>query len=198
MPDLALPAVNRDGTVALADYRGRSPLLIGLMRGLHCPFCRRQIHQLDSIHDALAAAGVESVIIVNTTLGRARLYFGYRQVRSLLLADPDAASHRAFGVPEADTTAEAFARVRVNPTGELPAPLPPLEANAALNRRDGFELTPDDDAIFARHGAQLAAHFLVDREGVVRRRWAEGERSLDDIGRFPSNAEFLAAARELR
>ena len=34
-PDFALPAVNREGQVSLADYRGRSPVLIGLFRGLH-------------------------------------------------------------------------------------------------------------------------------------------------------------------
>ena len=34
-PDFALPAVNREGQVSLADYRGRSPVLIALVRGLH-------------------------------------------------------------------------------------------------------------------------------------------------------------------
>ena len=31
----ALPAVNREGQVSLHDYRGRSPVLVGLFRGLH-------------------------------------------------------------------------------------------------------------------------------------------------------------------
>ena len=34
-PDFALPAVNREGQVSLDDYRGRSPVLVGLFRGLH-------------------------------------------------------------------------------------------------------------------------------------------------------------------
>ena len=34
-PNFALPAVNREGKVSLDDYRGRSPLLLGLFRGLH-------------------------------------------------------------------------------------------------------------------------------------------------------------------
>ena len=34
-PDFVLSTVNREGQVALADYRDRSPLLIGLFRGLH-------------------------------------------------------------------------------------------------------------------------------------------------------------------
>ena len=34
-PAFTLPAVNREGQVSLADYRGRTPVLIGLFRGLH-------------------------------------------------------------------------------------------------------------------------------------------------------------------
>ena len=34
-PHFALPAVNRDGQVSLDDYHGRSPVLVGLFRGLH-------------------------------------------------------------------------------------------------------------------------------------------------------------------
>ena len=34
-PDFALPAVNREGQISLDDYRGRSPVLVGLFRGLH-------------------------------------------------------------------------------------------------------------------------------------------------------------------
>ncbi len=34
-PAFRLPAVNREGQVSLDDYRGRSPVLVGLFRGLH-------------------------------------------------------------------------------------------------------------------------------------------------------------------
>lgn len=34
-PDFTLPAANREGSVSLADYRGRSPLLLALYRGLY-------------------------------------------------------------------------------------------------------------------------------------------------------------------
>ena len=34
-PDFTLPAATREGTVSLADYRGRSPLLLALYRGLY-------------------------------------------------------------------------------------------------------------------------------------------------------------------
>ena len=43
--------------------------------------------------------GVETMAVVNTPLERARLYFRYRPTRVLLAADPEAATHRLFGVP---------------------------------------------------------------------------------------------------
>ncbi|OGL20675.1 MAG: hypothetical protein A3K12_04675 [Candidatus Rokubacteria bacterium RIFCSPLOWO2_12_FULL_71_19] len=52
-PDFSLPSVNRDGVVGLADYRGRTPVFLGLYRGLHCPFCRRHLAQLDLTREKL-------------------------------------------------------------------------------------------------------------------------------------------------
>ena len=40
-PNIVLDAITRQGKIALDDFRGQSPILVGLFRGLHCPFCRR-------------------------------------------------------------------------------------------------------------------------------------------------------------
>ena len=34
-PDFTLASANREGTVSLADYRGRSPVLLAMYRGLY-------------------------------------------------------------------------------------------------------------------------------------------------------------------
>jgi hypothetical protein len=81
--------------------------------------------------------------VVNTPRERAALYFRSHPTRVLLLADPDARTHRLFGLPSV-VPDEAFAAVRSNPTGELPGPLHPMEANAVLNAQDGFALTAPD------------------------------------------------------
>jgi peroxiredoxin len=70
-PQFSLPAINREGVVSDADYRGRA-LMIGFFRGLHCPFCRRQIAQLGAAQPSLAALGVETVAVINTPVERAR------------------------------------------------------------------------------------------------------------------------------
>lgn len=208
-PAFRLPAVNREGTVSLEDYLGRSPLLVGLFRGLHCPFCRRQVVQLGTTQEKLRAVGVETLAIVNTPLERARLYFGYRPARVLLAADPEAATHRAFGLPAPEIvqgpaaqwpwrmSMEQFRAERINPTGELPAPLDGFEANAALNRKDGFQLTEVDEQVLAAHGTQLAGHFLIDRAGVIRWAQIEAARRIGDIGKWPTDEEILGAVGAL-
>lgn len=209
-PSFVLPAINRDGTVSLDDYRGRSPVLVGLFRGLHCPFCRRQLVQLGTTQEKLRQLGVEVLAVVNTPVERARLYFGYRPSRVLLAADPEAATHRAFGVPAFEVveddgavqwpwrmTIPRFKAALINPTGELPSPRDGFEANAALNEMDGFTPTEVDAQIVAAHGTQLAGHFLVDRLGVIRWAHVEAGARPEDIGRFPSDEEILAAARAL-
>jgi peroxiredoxin len=206
-PGFSLPAVNREGMVSLADFRGRA-LMIGFFRGLHCPFCRRQIAQLGAAQPGLAALGVDTVAVINTPLERARLYFRYRPTPVTLLSDPDCASHAAFGIPRIEflepgappgrwprTRMEEFAAARVDPTGELGTPTQPMEANAVLNRKDGFEPAPEDQAIFERHGTQFAGQFLIGSDGLVRWGWTEAAHSADEIGRFPGVADMLAIAR---
>jgi len=210
-PGFALPAVNREGQVSLDDYRGRSPVLIAMFRGLHCPFCRRQLVQLGTTQDKLRAMGVETMAVVNTPLERARLYFKYRPARVLLTADPEAATHRSFGVPAGvlvENESEAsWARgkvtmgqlqaVRINPTGELPTAENPFVAMEILNKQEGFELTEIDQQIAAAHGLQLGGHFLIDRNGIVRWRYIEAADRIEDLSKFPSDEEILAAARGL-
>ena len=210
-PDFALPAVNREGQVSLDDYRGRRPVLIGLFRGLHCPFCRRQLVQLGTTQEKLLALGVETMAVVNTPLERARLYFNYRPARVLLAADPEAATHRAFRVPagvivekeseaswaKGTITMGQLQATRINPTGELPEPQNPFVAGETLNKKDGFEMTEVDGQIAAAHGTQMTGHFLLDRDGVVRWRYIEAAEGIEGLSKFPGDDEIVAAARGL-
>jgi len=197
-PGFTLAAANREGTASLSDFLPKSAVLLGLFRGLHCPFCRRQIFQLGAIQPALAELGVQPVAILNAHPDRARLYFRYHPTPVVVLADPEARTHRGFAVPAFELdgeVAEALATTRINPTGELAEPLPPLEANVVLNARDGFELTEADAAIFQANPAQLAGHFLIDRDGIIRWARVEAEQGVAEIGQFPTPAEILGAAR---
>jgi peroxiredoxin len=210
-PAFALPAANLEGMVSLANLRDR-PFLIGFFRGLHCPFCRRQVVQLAGLQPALRAAGVETLAVINTPVERARLYFRHRPTPVTLLCDPDCRTHRAFGVPRIEFLPDGsserpewpsrasmaqFEAARINPTGELPEPTQPMAANPVLNTKDGFELDEDDNAIFANHGTQLVGHFLVDAAGIVRWAHIEARDGPNSLCIFPTAAQIIAAAGSL-
>ena len=141
-PDFTLPTVPEEGFVSLADYRGKSPVLLAMFRGIYCPFCRRNMAQLALTTGAkLQAEGVETLGIIGSSLEHARRYFRYHPIRLPLAADPEVVTHRAYGLPKPPRTPERIQllqSVRINPTGELSEPLPLFEASDALDRLEGF------------------------------------------------------------
>lgn len=213
-PDFALPAVNREGDVSLADYRSRKPVLVALFRGLHCPFCRRQIVRLSATQAMLAGEGVETIAVVNTPLERARQYFQYRPTRVLLAADPDVRTHRAFGLfeprvlpddadpkdvrwPETITIARFAERTTLS-RPEVPEAVNAFVAMEMLNQQDGFVATEADQRIAEVHGFLGSGHFLIDAEGIIRWAAIEAPEREADVCQFPGDDELVAAARAIR
>jgi peroxiredoxin len=200
-PDFTLPAVDRQETVSLADYRGKSPVFLALFIGLWCPFCRRSIAQMGPIESKLKTLGVQSLGVVATPPENARLYFKFRPTRLRMAADPHMATHRAYGLPKPAATPEMMQEmgaVRINPTGELPEPLPIPEAAAAIGRLDGYAGTETDQTDMSQQWPQLKGQFMIDRDGIVQ--WANIEcatEGLAGVGKFPTEEEVLAAARTL-
>ena len=214
-PDFELPAVNREGRVSLADYRGK-PVFVALFRGLHCAFCRRHLALLSGTQEKLAKEGVETVAVVNTQPERARQYFQYRPTRVVLAADPEVQTHRAFGLPAFDivpdetdpaqlqwpqnTTMQQLTQTSTTVDGELPKPMNLFEASETLNARDHFETMPADEESYARHPGQLCGQFLIDASGTIRWSFVEapdGPNQIWPFGVSPSDEEILAAARQV-
>jgi peroxiredoxin len=208
-PNVVLDAVTRDGKVSLDDFRGHKPLLVGLYRGLHCPFCRRHIAALAQLDPALREMGVESLVVVNTPTERARLYFRYHPMPTLLAAsDPERTSHRAFGLSNLEFTEnetewprkvgmDVVRSMRVDAPGELPEPMNPVAASDFLNKLDGYEMTLADQQVSATGHGQLVGYFLFDRLGIVR--WTYTE--VPEEGRFmftaPTPDEVMSAASNI-
>lgn len=199
-PDFTLPALDGSGTVSLADYRGKSSLFLALFVGLWCPFCRRSIAQMAAAGPHLQTLGIETLGIVATELENARLYFKFRPSRLRIATDPELSTHRAYGVPKPISTPDlmaALAETRVNPTGELPEPLPVRQAAEALARLDGYVENPTDHADMERQWPQLKGQFLIDADGLVRWTHIECSDGLASLGKFPSTQEIVAAAETL-
>jgi len=208
-PNVVLDAITRDGKIALEDFRGQSPILVGLYRGLHCPFCRRHIAAQAQLDAALHEKGVESLTVVNTPIERARLYFRYHPLPNLLAAsDPERISHRAFGLPNLEFTENetewphkvgmnVVMSMQVDMPGELPGPMNRPAAAEYLNNKDGYEITEADQRMAATGQGQLFGQFLLDREGVVRWSFTEVPEGGHRMFAAPSPQELMSAASQM-
>jgi peroxiredoxin len=208
-PNVVLDAITHEGKIAIDDFRGRKPVLVGLFRGLQCPFCRRQIATMAQLKVALNEKGVESLTVVNTPIERARLYFRYHPLPNLLAAaDPERVSHRAFGLPNPDFTEneddwphkismQTMMSMRVDIPDELPEPMNPMAASEYLQQADGYEMTEDDNRMAATAMGQLVGEFLIDRDGVVRWSFTEVAGGGSNMFRAPTPEEVMSAASKV-
>jgi peroxiredoxin len=208
-PNFVLDAITQEGKIAIDDFRGQKAVLVGLYRGLHCPFCRRHIAALSQLGPALREQGVESLTVVNTPIERARLYFRYHPMPALLAAsDPERTSHRAFGLPNLEFTESETAwpykismattmTMQVEMPNELPEPMNPVAALEFLNKKDAYEVTEADQQMMATGLGQLVGQFLLDRQGIVR--WSFTE--VPEGGRYmfgaPNADELMSAASQV-
>jgi peroxiredoxin len=188
-PDFDLPAADHEGSVSLSECYRRGPVLLLLLRGLYCAFCRRQISQLRSTCDLLQGAGISMLGVVIASAERSRLYFRFRgQPCCPMVAVPDRSLHRAYGLaarrrtpelmaPFNQRAAEILREMNIDDGGD------PL---MALHYHGGWEDTPEDEVEFKRP-LQAIGYYLIDRQGVIR--WAS-------VGEMPPDlpgAESLLA-----
>ena len=208
-PNIVLDAITRQGKIALEDFRGQSPILVGLFRGLHCPFCRRHLAAQAQLDAALRGKGVESLAVVNTPIERARLYFRYHPMPNLLAAsDPERISHRAFGLPTLEFTEsetnwphkvgmDVVMSMQVDMPGELSGPMNRLAAADLLNKKDGYDITEADQRMMATGEGQLFGQFLLDREGIVRWSFTEVPEGGHRMFGAPNPQELMSAASQV-
>lgn len=208
-PSLVLEAITRDGRIAIDDFRGRKPLLIGLFRGLHCPFCRRHLATQAQLDKVLREKGVESLAVVNTPLDRARLYFRFHPMPDLLAAsDPARESHRAFGLPTLEFAEgktewpvkigmDDVMSMRIEMPGELPEPMNPVEGGDFLNKKDAYEITEADEEMMVAGNGQLFGQFLLDRDGVIRWTFTEVPEGGRRMFGKPDPEELISVAEQV-
>jgi peroxiredoxin len=204
-PNFSVPAITRDGDIRLADYQGQQPLLLGLFRGVYCPFCRRQMAMLDGVGQELAKHGFDTLAIVTTPVERAKRYFRYRPTKMKLGSNPDMSVHQSFGLPASQITKEPmqwprtinleeFSKVRVNPFGELDKQVSVEEAGKILDAKDNFIFEKEDDEDAAATWNQLCGLFLLDKSANVRWSHVEAADSPDGFASYADKREILDAA----
>jgi peroxiredoxin len=182
-PDFDLPAADRDERISLSDYYRRGPVLLLLLRGLYCSFCRRHISQLRSTCDLLQGAGIAMLGVVIASAERSRLYFRYGHSPCFpVAAAPDRSIHRAYGLPAVVRTPEMMA-AGIQRAAEL---LREMNIDSGgdpfntMHHYDGWVDTAEDDAEFKRP-LQSPGYYFIDRQGIIR--WASAGKLLNDLPR---------------
>ena len=179
-PAFDLPAADHDGRVVLAEHLARGPVLLYLLRGLYCPFCRRQISQMKPTCELLGESGISMLGVVIATAQRARMYFRFASAPCFPVgASPDRALHCAYGLAETPRTPEKSQEahdVAARVLAELGISEWSGHAGYALSALDtAFEATPEDQTEYSRP-LQTSGLFLIDSAGIIR--WARAPTSV--------------------
>ncbi len=142
-------------------------------------------------------------MVTEDRLEPVRRYYRLRPARVRLAADPDRITYRSFAVPLPAFSPEYHAeraRVRIDPSGELPAHMPIPEAQKMLNDLDKIGDSREAQEVLREFPPRAfnihVAHFLLDRESIIR--WVRIEcppEELSGWGSFPTDEELVAAAR---
>lgn len=166
MPEFLLP--NAEGRlVDSADLLAAGPLVVTFFRGAWCAYCAMTLDALEAVLPDVADRGGTLVAVTPETGGRALAVKREHDLHYEVLIDVDLAVAVRFGI--------VFRA-------------PPLYA--ALLRRSGIDLAErsGNPAWFL----PIPATFLVRRDGVIARAWAE-----TDFTRRAEPSEILGALRAL-
>jgi peroxiredoxin len=208
-PSFSLPAVSREGIIRLDEYDGKQALLIGMLRGVYCPFCRRQIAQLSDLAERIRLQGIETLLGITTPIDRARVYFKHYPTTMAIASDPEMTTHRAYGVPRAELTDG----VTVWPKTLNPADVDVVHADHSwrdiseatsladsvllLDRKDGYQRSDTEQDEQEVTWNQLCGLVLIDKAGIVRWTNTEARGGITDFGNIASASEIISATHGL-
>ena len=208
-PPFVLDAITRDGQVSLDDYRDRSGLFLNLVRGLHCPFCRRHLTQLASTESQLKGIGIDTLVVLSTSPTHAQKYLRYRPSPLTIASDPGTDVHRNYGLPRFQVSddvdgwprnlnAKSFGTPLPDPTGENREPATIPETIAKLNKKDEYEAVAGEaEPDVGAEGVMLEGRFLIDRHGIIRWVHVEARDGPQEFAKSPSPQDVMKAAHQM-
>jgi peroxiredoxin len=154
-PLFRLPAA-QGGEVGLADYIGRSAVILWLTKGMACGFCRHQMSQLARGYARFRALGGELLQVTPTPLDRGRFYAKNFALPFPYLCDPRHEVFRAYGLGSRSHSPLWYLQV-LSMSRRTPQPESDF-GHVPVAIKEVPRLLSDDDM----------ALFVLDRDAVVR------------------------------
>jgi peroxiredoxin len=183
-PDFRLASAG-GGAIGLSDYFGRKNLLLWFSKGLHCPFCRRNMARLSQAYPQFQSNDAEILQITHNTKEEADLYFRDYHLATPYLCDADRQVHLSYGIA-----------LQTQPIGAVAANVVSSCLMVTGDLLLHGQKSPSPVAPILRMGPRSQSAQLVvaaDRAGVIRH--------VQRIGPFdalPTVAELLAILMPLR
>ena len=206
-PNFVLDAITREGKIAIDDFRGEKPVLVGLYRGPALSLLQASYRDDFAAHTSPQREGHRKPDSgEHAHRAVAALSSVSSDVGLLAAADPERASHRAFGLPNLQIIEGESAlphkvsmsdvkSMRLNVPGEMPEPMDPFATLEYLNKKDNYDIAEADQQMIATGVGQLVGQFLLDRDGVVR--WTFSEVLDGGLGAFPNSEAMMSAASRI-
>ena len=177
--------------VALTHYRGRQNVLVWLSRGFTCPFCRRYMAQLASMHARFQALDAEILQIAPNLLSQARIFFKNYPLAFPYLCDTEKTIFSTYGLrdmgPFRSMLDASFSFGAAVAQGEFTRT---VRASWLDTLASGRQI-PDRIAHHSLHEMQQGM-FVVDRAGLVR-----FARVFGPLENIPGNEELMEVLKGL-
>lgn len=162
--------------VSLADYKGKSNVLLWFSRGFACAFCRAYMTQLQSAASDFRAQQTEVIQVSANVLTRARQYFQTSPLIFPYLCDPEKRLYSAYGLEDRglveagkSNLGGAVYAAQTGQFGSISQSMTSDVLNGAfLQRLHHYALTAVEQGLI-----------LIDKEGIVR--WSKALGPLENI-----------------
>lgn len=94
-PDFKLHATNEQ-EISLADFRGKTNVIVFFIRETTCPQCRTHVAHLGQLYEQFRESGTEIIVILGEGMKKAREYAESIGLPFPILCDPDRAVYHLY------------------------------------------------------------------------------------------------------
>jgi peroxiredoxin Q/BCP len=184
-PKFTLPAI-QGGQISLADYHGRSRVILWFSRGFTCNFCRGYMQLVVSSYNEMVAHEIEVLQVAPNLLETSRLFFDPATPYPFI-CDPDKRLYAVYGLGDRGVleaqknTFISFGTAFVSGEGQETVRSSWLDVvnRNFLRRLHHHALTAVEQGIF-----------IIDKQGIIRYR-----QVYDPLAPIPTGEELMTITK---
>jgi peroxiredoxin Q/BCP len=168
-PDVELQ--DQDGqTIRFSEQWAARPTIFLFIRHFGCPFCRKQLGQLNRFHDEIVKAGGQIIAVGMGNVEQTRHFHEIMHMRYPLLADAEEIAYEKFGLLDEVKTLQW----RIDSFKQTM----PAAASMMMKKEYG-------EIMYGGSNSRLGGAFIINTDGIVtyvhRDKFAAGSAPIEEI-----------------